>query len=508
VGKKELPFVIDPEDFMRKLALFCFGFFVFSILTPPAYAGWSENIRLTYRGNEINPQIIARNDTIHVAWNQSGTGYVSYIRSTDGGATWDSLVNLNAIDHWGNNAKLNLAENGLLISWFDYNDDENISSIAISKSVNGSTWTAPTYVWTDNPNRFGGPVSAVKGDSIFFAYHSNRDDTTGLSPFRSMQTYDYGQTWSDEVTVGYPYVLMPQHIRMVYCGGTLLLAWAGTADPARINEIHIYGYRSTDAGRTWSDTIWISPNNTHDAQLPCLNCNIYNEQLIAGYMDYRFQIYSAYGDIFASTSSDFGERWPFETQTSFHHTAVGPSIFSMDDTLIAAWGDIQFNVAGYPEIVFNRSNDDGHTWQGEYRITYTEGESGAVNVYMDNASIYLVWVEDFPGQDLDLVFKKFTPDSTDAIDESYMPVPLDFSISAYPNPFNSNLTISVESKSSGLLSIYDIQGKIIRQFSFKKGEQRIVWGATNEDDQPVTSGTYFIGRKGDESSTIKVIYLK
>jgi hypothetical protein len=508
MGKRELPFVIDPEDFMRRLALFCFGFLVFSILTPPAYAGWSENMRLTYRGNEINPQIIARNDTIHIAWFQMGTNNVSYIRSTNGGANWDSLVNLNAPGHWGQYSNLNLAENGLLVSWFDYNDVENISCIAISKSVNGASWTAPTYVWTDNPNRFEDPVSAVKGDSIFLVYFSERNDTTNARPFRSMHSYDYGVTWSDEVTVGHPYALEPQPIRMEYCSGALLIAWAGTADPDRITEVHIYGFRSTDAGRTWSDTIWVSPNSPDWSQSVCLACNIQASSLSAGYMDYRYQIYSFWGDIFIATSNDLGVSWPLESQSSLHHTSAGPNIFSLADTLIATWGDIQFDVLGYPEIVFNRSNDGGQSWLGEYRITYTERESGAANVFMNNSKVYLVWGEDLPNEGLDLFYKIFTPDSTDAVDESDIQNPLEFALSAYPNPFNSNLTISVESQIEGFLLIYDIQGRTVRQFSYEKGNQRIVWDATNEDNQPVTSGTYFIGRKGDESSTIKVIYLK
>jgi hypothetical protein len=220
-----------------------------SLLSSPIYAGWSENVRLTYRGNEISPQIIARNDTVHVVWYQMGPN-VSYIRSTDGGTTWDSLVNLNAPGHGGANPTLILGERGLLVNWLDRDSIQNITSIGIRKSLTGETWSAPSYVWTDNPNRFGLPVSAVKGDSIFLVYFSGRDDSTGLSPFRSMHSYDYGATWSDEVTVGHPFIFMPQPIRMNYCFGTLLVSWAGTADSSRRYEVHIYGYRSTDAGRT------------------------------------------------------------------------------------------------------------------------------------------------------------------------------------------------------------------------------------------------------------------
>jgi hypothetical protein len=501
----EINFVIGYVDFLlygdglrKALLLLLFGLIV---CTTYSYAGWSENIRLTYRGNEINPQIIARNDTIHIAWNQSGTGHVSYIRSTDGGATWDSLVNLNAPGHWGNNAKLNLAENGLFVSWFDFDNNVNISSIAYATSADGGTWSAPANVYTDNPSRFGNPVSTVKGDSIFLAYHSNRDDTSGLSPFRAMHSYNYGQTWSDEVTVGHPYVLMAQDIRLEYCSGALLLAWAGTADPSRIDEVHVYGYRSTDAGGTWSDTIWISPNTPNWAQDVCLTCNYQTSQFAIGYMDYRYQIYSFWGDIFIATSNNLGLNWPFETLSSQQHTAAWPSIYFFQDTIIAAWADIQFNVMGYPEIVFNRSNDGGQSWLGEYRITYTERESGAANVFMNNSKVYLVWGEDLPNEGLDLFYKIFTPDSTDAVDNNEIPAPVNFSLSAYPNPFNSATTITLTGAEQAEIGIYDISGRLITTLHATGGQA--LWDAS-----AYSSGLYFARVAGEKASTIKLILVK
>jgi hypothetical protein len=508
------------EHLVRKFNLFKVFILsiAFSLMTlfggiNTAHAGWSENIRLTYRGNEISPQVIARGDTVHVVWGETRTNSarVSYIRSTDGGNTWGSIIDLNDPGHPcpQSNPTLNLAERGILVSWFDYNSIEGFTSIGIRKSSNGGgTWSAPSYVGTDNPNHFGIPVSAVKGDSIFLVYFSDRNDSTGLSPFRSMHSYDYGATWSDEVTVGHPFILMPQPIIMKYCFGTLLLAWAGTADSSRRYEVHIYGYRSIDAGRSWSDTIWISPNSQYWSLDACLACDHLGYTLLTGYMDYRYQIYAFYGDIFASISDDGGLSWPFETQTTMHHTAAWPAFDVVQDTIIAVWDDIQFDVTGNPEVVFNRSNDGGQTWLGEIRLTETQGESGAAVLSMDRGKIHVVWGEVLESGAVDLFYKKYTPDSTDAIDESDISHPSNFSLSAYPNPFNSSITITVSSNEPGILDIYDIEGRIVRQYPFEKGNQRIVWDGRTSAKQPLTSGIYFIGRKGGEKNTLKVVYVK
>lgn len=475
-----------------------------------AFAGWSENVRLTYRGFEISPQVIARNDTVHVVWFQmvsNNIGHVSYIRSTDGGQSWGSIINLNASGHNGSYSNLNLAERGLLVSWFDNDTLQDITSIGIRKSINGATWSAPSYVWTDNPNHFGNPVSAVKGDSIFLVYYSNRNDSTGLLPIRSMHSYNYGQTWSDEVTVGHP-ITTEQRIVLNYCGGILLAASACVPDSSHFGQLYIIGYRSTDAGRTWSDTIWISPYILYVAQNLCLSCNKATYQFIAGYMHDRYSIYAFHGDIFATISYDGGITWPNEYQATNNHTAWWPSVDYIGDTIVTCWSDMRYYSERWHEIVFNRSNNGGLSWQGEQRITNTPDESYDPWISFDNGKIHVAWREEVGGQESEIFYKNYTPDSTDAIEEPGLSSPSNFCLSAYPNPFNSTVAITISSNEPGILDIYDIQGRIVRQYPFEKGNQKIVWDAKATNSQPLTSGIYFIGRKGEVKNTIKVVYMK
>jgi hypothetical protein len=473
----------------------------------PAHAGWSENMRLTYRGNEISPQVIARNDTVHVTWYEMGAGKVLYIRSTNGGESWGSIVELSQPNHYVEQANLSLDQRGLLVSWFDDDRTQGNTSIAIAKSATGATWSAPSYVYTQNTNNFGLPVSAVKGDSIFLVYFSDRDDSTGLSPFKSMHSYNYGATWSSEVTVGHPHMVEVLPTRMKYCSGALLFAYTGNPDSGAY-KVHIIGYRSTDAGRTWSDTIWVSPNTPNWSLDACLSCNKRSNQIIAGYTDYRYQIYAFHGDIFATISNNEGLTWPDEYQATNNHTALVPSIDYVGDTIVTSWSDMRYYPNGYHEIVFNRSNDGGLSWLGEERITNTPDESNSPWVSLDNGKIHVVWWELVGDSDADIFYKRFTPDSIDDIEEPDILPPNDFSLSAYPNPFNSSITIIVNSNKSGVVDICDIQGRIIKQYPFEKGIQRIVWDAKTTDNQPLSSGVYFIGQKGEVTKTIKVVYMK
>jgi hypothetical protein len=439
-----------------------------------------------------------------------GANNVSYIRSTDGGNNWGSIINFNAPGHtcFAAYPTLNLAEQGLLVSWFDTDTIQGITSIGIRKSTSGSSWSSPSYVYTQNPNHFGNPVSAVKGDSIFLVYFSDRDDSTGLSPFKSMHSYNYGTTWSNEVTVGHPISIIPQPMRSKYCNGIVLFAASCVPDSNHLDKYYIIGYRSIDAGRSWSDTIWISPDIPYAAQNLCLSNNKFAPQFMAGYMHDRYAIYSFHGDIFTTISNDGGLTWPNEYQATNNHTAWFPQIDFVADTLITVWSDMRYHSDETHEIVFNRSNDGGLTWLGEERITNTIDESYTPSISFDNGKIHVVWREELGGGPSEIFYKKFTPDSTDAIDEHDISPLSDFSLSAYPNPFNSSITIIVNSNKLGIVDIYDIQGRIIKQYPFEKGIQRIVWDAKTANNQPLTSGTYFIGRKGDVKNTIKVVYVK
>ncbi len=482
----------------------CLSMLIAALAAAPAPADWSENVRLTYRGFEISPQVIARNDTVHVVWFQmmsNNIGHVSYIRSTDGGQSWGPIVDLDAPNHWGNNPTLNLAERGLLVSWFDFNRTENISSIAISKSTNGSYWSAPSYVWTENPNRFGLPVSAVKGDSIFLVYFSNRRDSTSLMPFKALHSYDYGATWSDEVTVGHPYSVEALPARMMYCLGTLLFAYSGNPDSG-VGGVHVIGHRSTDAGRTWSDTIWISPNTPDWSLNVCLSCNIPIAKLATSYMDFRYYQYAFHGDIFVAISDNEGLAWPHEYQATNNHTAWWPQMDFVADTLISVWSDMRYFPNGSHELVLNRSNDAGQTWLGEERITNTQDESYVPWISFNNGKIHVVWREEVGGQESEIFYKRFTTDSTVGIIEPDISPPAGFSLSAYPNPFNSSTTITVSGMTESEIDIYDITGRLMTVLSTKDG--RAVWDAGG-----LSSGVYFARVSGDgDCRALRLVLLK
>ncbi|MCF7792399.1 MAG: T9SS type A sorting domain-containing protein [Candidatus Cloacimonetes bacterium] len=90
------------------------------------------------------------------------------------------------------------------------------------------------------------------------------------------------------------------------------------------------------------------------------------------------------------------------------------------------------------------------------------------------------------------------------------------SLSNFPNPFNPTTTISfnvTQTSSFATIAIYNLKGQKIRTFSNlqinQSSDQQIVWNGTDDNDQPVSSGIYFVSLKtGNDTITKKMILMK
>lgn len=87
-------------------------------------------------------------------------------------------------------------------------------------------------------------------------------------------------------------------------------------------------------------------------------------------------------------------------------------------------------------------------------------------------------------------------------------LPLSSPINAYPNPFNSGITITAESSQPSALIICDILGREVNRFAIGIGLNTINWNSTDSDNKPVNSGIYFAKLLGSSIITKKLLLVK
>jgi len=94
------------------------------------------------------------------------------------------------------------------------------------------------------------------------------------------------------------------------------------------------------------------------------------------------------------------------------------------------------------------------------------------------------------------------------IDDENQNIPADFSITAYPNPFNAQTKIRLagELPQVNQIAIYDLGGRLVTTLA---PAPEITWAGTNQAGDQVPSGIYFVKAAGQrKSAVVKVTLLR
>ena len=213
----------------------------------------------------------------------------------------------------------------------------------------------------------------------------------------------------------------------------------------------------------------------------------------------------------AIRSTDKGASWEDAQRLSYSRAAMDSRIVSGDAGTFVVWNDTRHSDSINTEIYLKASFDDGATWEPEERVTFAVGASAAPYIVLDGNMIYLFWIDTRDGTGSYEVYFQKGEVSITGINEENNTLPDKISLSAYPNPFNSSVSISysLEDEKGGKLDIYNIQGQKMRTYNLTGKEGRIRWDAQDADGNKISSGIYFArASASQESHTIKLIYLK
>jgi hypothetical protein len=218
--------------------------------------------------------------------------------------------------------------------------------------------------------------------------------------------------------------------------------------------------------------------------------------------------------LFYRVSLDNGETWqPYGSLTNAQLGGISSLTCLIEgDIFIIAWDDLGFSNCDYTKEAISYSTDFGVTWEAPQFVTGpVEGDeidpALAYTIQDGDAVIHYVYSKDIPGRRL---FYVRDHDFVGIDDPNKPNKPGAIGLKAYPNPFNSSTLISFSIIRDNEIKIFDIRGSLVKILRPEQKENgSVVWDATDEGGQMVSSGVYFArASSGGNSKTIKLIYLK
>ncbi len=480
------------------------------LLTSLARAQWTEPVRISSDPHLGQPRVAVVGDTLHVSA-KAGTK-LYYLRSFDNGETWtgpicpvDTFYRSYLNDIVYSNGRICLAFIGRV------HTQEPLKLFTVSSQDHGLTWEEPIEVYY---NGWKYPRLAASGDTLFLS---------SVIPGRILfyRSLDNGESWSDAIIADSGSISMDYPPNILYSQERIHLVYQLSVGGDTVG-IEIYYCYSDDNGETWSERQFLStpegvPYHEH-SQGPSAFADS-SGNIIALWFDYKYGSECGFtGDILGRVSRDNGETWLPETRLTYSQTGSSSTCLVLEDTLYAIWLDEEFLGCGYPKLMYSSSSDWGRTWE-EPEIIYRSDELieyGPVlfyNYQEQEPVLHCITGAKHPGDPGDLYYmNRNIP--TRILEDNTNLIPNMLILEAYPNPFNSNIMLTLNGSKGGdnTIAVYDIQGRLIKRLELEnKGgnKNNAVWDATDNTGRRVSSGVYFArARAGRYNTAIKMLYLK
>jgi hypothetical protein len=450
-----------------------FGVFTFSFAQP----GWGPDVLLSNSNSSAELPKIARTGCIvHVSWYESSGGEIYYVRSTDNGGTWSAPLFIGIMT----NPLLTLAasDNFVHVAWAIGAGPRCVYRRSTDYGVTWGRYDTVTFAG------YSWPSLGVAGDSVYLLMYDSFVIRTVLK-----RSTDRGLTWGpiqQVSTLGSEGFAVRSPVIHVSLG-----LWDSTQHSPEVAYT-----KSMDGGVSWTPFVTLSDSDGFSSQ----GVSICSDQRYGPHLtwwDGKFTPYPWTGDIFWRTSRDTGRTWePYDTLT-VEHRAKYPNIITQGETLHIAWTDDRFQPDTNPEIFYRMSMDLGLTWQTPERLTFKEGESFWPQLAVGDSFLHLVWTDSRPDS---LPGYRQTYYKRKALFPSGVKGPsisckgLDGSlVRVYPNPSRGSFWIYCPTR--GMVSIYDVTGKLVRTLSpaaSRLTSYEYFWDGRDARGKEVRSGEYFI----------------
>lgn len=214
-----------------------------------------------------------------------------------------------------------------------------------------------------------------------------QDQQSGNFEIYHKKSSNMGNTWSATHRLTYSSDPSETPDIDISSGGAIYVVWSDSSS----GNGDIYLKKSTDGGNTWSALNRLTWNNG-DSRNPKVKVDS------GGTLHVAWQDKTPGNfEIFYRRSTNGGTNWSalnrltYTSGNSYH-----PSLSAGGDGRVhMLWDDV---TPGNAEIYYKNSSDNGVSWPGAQRLTYTSGNSWACDVMVkSSANIHVFWSDLTPG---------------------------------------------------------------------------------------------------------------
>ena len=461
----------------------CIIAFLFLLpLTASAQINWSDP-RLLFAMEDVDgvlPVIGASGDTCHFAWKNffwgMSSGYLLYCHTYDGGQTFSDTVNISGDTYQDSAPSMSVTGNSVYVSSSAKNSAGGNNRIVVRHSHDaGMNWSDTTKLDTEC---YSHEVGAWD-DTVYVVW----DDEDLIN--RVSVSVDGGLSYSHKITCG------SRNEVQDGCAYEGVGHFVGNKQMTNAHEI-IY-QRFDIANGTVSPETVISPDDNYHSQHPSIAAS--NEGILhAAWFDYLNSPFGTTGWIYYRRSLDGGQSW--DEYQILSETARGacPDICVWEGNVYLVWmNDWSGGLGGF-DLYFRMSEDKGDTWSDVTHIYTNDITAHQPKIAKGNNHIYIAYHSSSWTGDSQ-IFYIYGEEQQSVVDRIVNPLlSPDNLITAYPNPFNSIIKISIyPNRSFQYLVITNLMGQAIKSFDISSNIfNQFTWNGEDNWGGSVSSGIYFV----------------
>ncbi|MFI5252818.1 MAG: hypothetical protein ACHQQQ_10345, partial [Bacteroidota bacterium] len=337
----------------------------------------------------FKPQISALHDNVHVTWRADGIVRLPYLRSTDGGATFEPMREMltDSLTFFREACYEYVKADGnevyLIFQGAEsYGGDTPIHMM--KSSDRGSTWEDQTII--DPDITYGFCSMALYDSALGISYENETPEE-----FRMIYSDNSGSSWFKRLWNSYP--PWSYYTQIAITPGILHMAnLVGHPGPPPA----VYIKRSYNMGTTWGDSLVLSTYKTNmSADQDAIGSSTVNGQshLAVAWRDTKYgPCQGMFGcSIVARASDDGGKTWIPERLLSTIQNGYNPDISINNNIVACIWSEESSISSSTPMVVV--SVDGGVSYIQPFDLSPVADVAEVPKIIVDGNTIHCVWEE-------------------------------------------------------------------------------------------------------------------